>query len=71
MSVSVIPGFRQDLKGKYVSLTDKLAQERKNRLLNAQVFSQVYNRSSQTKWMLRTIVLSIALPVGLTRQFNG
>ena len=71
MSTFVIVAFRQDLKGKYVSLMDKLTQERKNRLFNTQVFSQVYSRSSRTKWKLRTIVLSIALPVGLTRQFKG
>lgn len=71
MATFVILGFRQDLKGMYLSLTDKLTQERKNRLFDTQGFSQVYNRSSQTKWKLRTIVLSIALPIGLTRQFKG
>lgn len=48
VSMFVVLGFRQDLKGKRVSLRDKLTQERKGRLLNAQVFSQDYNRSSKT-----------------------
>lgn len=42
----VLLGFR---KGKCVSLRDKVAQERKGRLLNAQKFSQGCNRSSKTK----------------------
>lgn len=66
MSPFVILGSRQDLK--CVSLLAKLAQERKNRLLNTQVFPQVYHRSSPLTE--RTIALSIVLPIGLTRQFK-
>lgn len=58
MSMCVVLGFRQELKGKCASLRDKLTQQRKGRLLNDQVFPQDYNRSSRTKWRLRTIVFS-------------
>lgn len=70
VSVFVDLGFRQDLKEKCLSLRDKLTQERKGRLLSAQVFSQDYKRSSKTKWRLRTIVFSLVLSEKFAKQFK-